>query len=56
MRPSPATLLSKGYASLFLKTLRKGLFLCFVYVLDFGGEKRVLFLKKFSSFEKKGIF
>ena len=25
--PGPATLLSKGYASLFQKTLRKGLFL-----------------------------
>ena len=34
--PGPATLLSKGYASLFQKTLRKGLFLCFLYVLDFG--------------------
>ena len=34
--PGPATQLAKGYASLFQKTLRKGLFFCCLYVLDIG--------------------
>ena len=53
--PGPGTLLSKGYASLFQKTLRKGLFLCFLYVLDLG-KKGPFFLKNVSSFGKKGSF
>ena len=34
--PGPATQLAKGYASLFQKMLRKGLFSSFLYVLDIG--------------------
>ena len=34
--PGPATQLAKGYASLFQKTLRKGLFSSFLYVPDIG--------------------
>ena len=52
--PGPATLLSKGYASLFQKTLRKGLFLCFLYVLDFG--KKGPFSKECQQFLRKGSF
>ena len=48
--PGP-TQLAKGYASLFQKTLRKGLFSSFLYVLDIG--KGVLFLKIVSSLEKR---
>ena len=53
-RPGPATLLAKGYASLFQKTLRKGLFFSFLYVLDFG--KKGLSLKECQQFRKKGSF
>ena len=52
--PGPATLLAKGYASLFQKTLRKGLFLSFLYVLAFG--KKGLSLKECQQFRKKGYF
>ena len=48
-KPGPATLLSKVYASLFQKTLRKCLFLCFVYVLDFR-EKKGPFFKECQQF------
>ena len=46
--PGPATLLSKGYASLLKKMLRKGLFSCFLYVLDFG--KKGSFFKECQQF------
>ena len=52
--PGPATLLSKGYASLFQKTLRKGQFLCFLYFLDFG--KKGPFFKECHQFRKKRVF
>ena len=52
--PRPATLLAKGYASLFQKMLRKVLFLCFLYVLDFGKKGLFLFLKNVNSLGKKG--
>ena len=54
MNPGPATLLAKVYASLFQKTLRKGLFLCFLYVLDFG--KKGPFFKECQQLRKKGLF
>ena len=46
---------AKGYASLFKKTLRKGLFSSFLYVLDFG-EKKGPFFKDCQQFRKKGLF
>ena len=51
----PGTQLPKGYASLFQKTLRKGLFFCCLYVLDIG--KKGPFLGECQHFrKKKGIF
>ena len=60
--PSPATQLAKGYASLFNKTLRKGLYFGFLYVLDYG--KKGPFFREFQEkvfcffviFTGKGIF
>ena len=53
--PSPATQPAKGYASLLKKTLRKGLFSSFSYVLDFG-KNGPFFLKIVSSLETKVSF
>ena len=47
MPPGPATQLAKGYASLFQKTLRKGLFFCCLYVLDI--EKKGSFFGRVSA-------
>ena len=52
--PRPATQLAKGYASLFQKTRRKGLYFGFLYVLDFG--KKGLFFRKCQQFRKKRVF
>ena len=52
--PGPATQLTMGYALLFQKMLRKGLFFCFLYVLDFG--KKGSFFKDCQQFRKKGLF
>ena len=49
--PGPTTQLAKGYASLFQKTLRKGLSFCFLYVLDIG-EKG----SSFGRMSAKGYF
>ena len=49
--PGPATQPAKGYASLFQKTLRKGLFSSFLYVLDFG--KKGPFFRDCQQFRKK---
>ena len=54
LAPGPATQVDNGYASLFQKMLRKGLFnaVCMSLIL----EKRVLFGEDVSTLEKKGIF
>ena len=52
--PGPATQPAKGYAYLFQKTLRKGLFSSFLYDLDFG--KKGPFFKDCQQFRKKGLF
>ena len=52
--PGPATQLANGYASLFQKTLRKGLHFDFLYVLDFG--KKGPFFRECQQFRKKGVF
>ena len=52
--PGPATQLAKGYASLFQKTLRKGLYFGFLYVLDFG--KKGPFFRECQQFRKKRVF
>ena len=51
--PGPATQLADGYASLFQKTLRKGLSFFCLYVLDIG--KKGPFLGGCQHFRKKGI-
>ena len=50
----PATQPAKGYASLFKKTLRKGLFSSFLYVLNIG--KKGSIFKDCQQFRKKGLF
>ena len=52
--PGPATQLANGYASLFKKTLRKGIFFCCLYVLDIG--KKGPFWGECQHFRKKGYF
>ena len=55
-QPGPASQLAKGYASLFQKTLRKGIYFCFLYVLDIGGKKGSFFGRMSALKEKKGYF
>ena len=52
--PGPATQLAKGYASLFQKTLRKGLYFGLLYVLDYG--KKGPFFRECQQFRRKGSF
>ena len=55
-QPGPATQLAKGYASLFQKTLRKGLFFSVCMSLILEGKKGSFFWEDVSTLEKKGIF